>query len=95
MGSGKSFFLKCWVGAHQKENEGTAKTVYFDAFAHDYLDDPLVAIIGTIADRFEPDDVSSKALAKAKAAAAKLWRPALRIVLAATTAGLSETVGGG
>ncbi|MBL1437312.1 MAG: hypothetical protein COB08_014065 [Rhodobacteraceae bacterium] len=93
MGSGKSFFLKCWVGAHQKENEGTAKTVYFDAFAHDYLDDPLVAIIGTIAGRFEPDDISSKALTKAKTATAKLWRPALRIGFATATAGLSEITG--
>ncbi|MDQ7071869.1 MAG: P-loop NTPase fold protein [Rhodobacterales bacterium] len=37
-GSGKSHFLKMWVGAHTKEFEGTAKTVYFDAFKNDYLD---------------------------------------------------------
>jgi predicted KAP-like P-loop ATPase len=47
-GSGKSFFLKCWVGAHKLENEGTATTVYFDALSYDYLDDPLVALTGAI-----------------------------------------------
>ena len=31
-GSGKSFFLRCWVGAHKVENNGKATTVYFDAF---------------------------------------------------------------
>lgn len=92
-GSGKSFFLKCWVGAHQHENGGTARTIYFDAFAHDYLDDPLVALIGAIADRFESTNGSSKALDKAKAAAAKLWRPALRIGLATVTAGATEIAG--
>lgn len=35
-GSGKSFFLKRWVGAHTIENGGKATTVYFDAFAHDF-----------------------------------------------------------
>ena len=39
-GSGKSFFLKCWTGAHTNENDGKAKVIYFDAFEHDYLDDP-------------------------------------------------------
>lgn len=89
-GSGKSFFLKCWVGAHQKENEGNAKTIFFDAFAHDYLDDPLVALTGAIAGRIEPDDASSKVLSHMKAAASKLWRPAARIVLAAATTGATE-----
>lgn len=89
-GSGKSFFLKCWVGAHQHENGGTAQTIYFDAFAHDYLDDPLVALTGAIADRFEAVNGSSKILDKAKAAVAKLWRPALRVGLATVTAGATE-----
>ncbi len=32
-GSGKSHFLKRWVGAHTLENDGRATVVYFDAFA--------------------------------------------------------------
>ena len=39
-GTGKTHFLKRWVGAH----EG-ATTIYFDAFAHDYLGDPLPNLI--------------------------------------------------
>ena len=40
-GSGKSHFLKLWTGAHQNgELGGKAKVIYFDAFEHDYLDDP-------------------------------------------------------
>lgn len=92
-GCGKSFFLKCWVGAHSVENGGAATTVYFDAFAHDYLDDPLVAITGVIGDRFKSDAQSSKIWASAKTAAAKLWRPAMRIGLAVGTAGASEVAG--
>ncbi|WP_190238221.1 P-loop NTPase fold protein [Cereibacter johrii] len=34
-GTGKSYFLKRWVGAHKNENGGRATTVYFDAFAND------------------------------------------------------------
>jgi len=43
-GTGKSWFLKRWVGQHRTDYPGKARTVYFDAFAHDYLDDPLVAL---------------------------------------------------
>lgn len=90
-GSGKSHFLKTWVGAHTLENDGKAKTIYFDAFEHDYLDDPLVALIGVLADRFQNKDKG--ALKKARDAVSKLWRPALRIGIAATTAGASELAG--
>lgn len=54
-GSGKSFFLKCWVGEHLKRKGNTTQTVYFDAFGHDFLDDPLIALTGAIAERFERD----------------------------------------
>lgn len=95
-GSGKSFFLKRWVGAHTHENKGTATTVYFDAFAHDYLDDPLIALTGVIGERFEANDdaKSSERWEAAKSAVAILWRPALRIGLALGTAGVSEAAGG-
>jgi predicted KAP-like P-loop ATPase len=50
-GTGKTYFLKRWVGAHTLQNEGKATTVYFDAFAHDYLSDPLVALVGALSER--------------------------------------------
>lgn len=91
-GSGKSYFLQRWVGAHQLENEGRATTVYFDAFAHDYLEDPLIALTGAIGERL-PKTVEKQKWKAAKTAAYRLVRPALRIGLAAATAGATEVVG--
>ena len=56
-GSGKSFFLKCWVGEHLKREGNKTRTVYFDAFKHDYLDDPLISLTGAVTERFwTPED---------------------------------------
>jgi hypothetical protein len=60
-GSGKSFFLKCWVGEHLKRDGNNTQTVYFDAFQHDFLDDPLIALTDAIATRFEKDEKLSPA----------------------------------
>ena len=92
-GSGKSFFLKCWAGAHTKENDGKANVVYFDAFKHDYLDDPLIALTGVLADAFEPESKGGKAISLAKKAITRMWRPAARIGMSTLTAGGSEVVG--
>lgn len=92
-GSGKSHFLKCWVGAHKLENDGNATTVYIDAFQHDFLEEPLIALTSAISSRLVGNPKSSKAWQVAKTAAAKLWRPVARIGLAAGTAGLSEVAG--
>lgn len=89
-GSGKSFFLKCWVGAHKNENEGTAEAIYFDAFQNDFLDDPLISLTSAITAKLETEGVSEKILGRIKTAAAKIWRPALRIGLATATAGGTE-----
>jgi energy-coupling factor transporter ATP-binding protein EcfA2 len=89
-GSGKSHFLKLWTGAHRKENGGTAKVIYFDAFEHDYLNDPLVGLVGAILQ--EPGELAwqDAALHNIKSAASKLLRPATRIGIAVATAGASE-----
>ncbi len=87
-GSGKSYFLKRWVGAHKTENEGTATTIYFDAFAHDYLSDPLVSLIKAVADRL-PDTKSTK-IDKWKGCAKKLVRPAFGIGLNVLTLGAKD-----
>lgn len=91
-GSGKSYFLKRWVGAHTVENKGRATTVYFDAFANDFLDDPLIALIGAIGDRL-PKDERSAQWKSIKKYAAILAKPALRIGVAAATSGISELAG--
>lgn len=92
-GAGKSVFLKCWVGAHSLENNGTANTVYFDAFRNDFMDDPLIGLTAAISERFETGSDKDKIWGKAKNAAFKLVRPAMRIGLALATAGTSEVVG--
>ncbi|AVO37399.2 KAP family P-loop NTPase fold protein [Pukyongiella litopenaei] len=91
-GSGKTWFLKRWVGAHRLENDGRANTVYFDAFAHDFMDDPLIALTGVIGDRLPQKD-ETKAWSKVKKAAARLTRPVVRIGLAAATGGATEFAG--
>ncbi|MFV0408133.1 MAG: P-loop NTPase fold protein [Paracoccus sp. (in: a-proteobacteria)] len=90
-GSGKSHFLKRRVGAHQLENRGRAATVYFDAFANDFLNDPLIGLTGAIAERLP--DAKPNALKAVKGAAAKLVRSILRMTAAAVTAGATEITG--
>lgn len=84
-GSGKSVFLKCWVGEHLKRDSNTTQTVYFDAFKHDYLDDPLIALTSAISERIErdPESKSAKAWRMAKNAAPFLGKAALRLGSAA------------
>ncbi|MGB5066138.1 MAG: P-loop NTPase fold protein [Albidovulum sp.] len=91
-GMGKTYFLKRWVGAHKLENGGRATTIYFDAFAHDFLEDPLIAITSAISERL-PDAGKNKAWQKVKSATAMLARPATRIALAMATYGATEFVG--
>jgi hypothetical protein len=84
-GSGKSFFLKCWVGEHTKTYNESATTVYFDAFKDDFLDDPLISIVAALSERLavdeETDPVSStvaKGLEHLKRYAPVLARGVLR-----------------
>ena len=49
-GSGKTWFLQRWVGEHDKANENSI-VVYFDAFAHDYVSDPLPALVSELVGR--------------------------------------------
>jgi len=92
-GAGKSHFLKCWVGEHLKTAPNT-EMVYFDAFRHDYLDDPLVALSGALVERFEDPKSKTAPAANAKfakglrKAAPKLGRLALRLGVSYVTAGI-------
>jgi len=93
-GSGKSFFLKCWVGEHLKREQNTTQTVYFDAFKHDFVDEPLISLMGVIEDRFEDEDVKDKTWKKRFAGtvsvAKRLLKPTLRIGAAVGTGMASE-----
>jgi hypothetical protein len=87
-GSGKSHFLKCWVGQHLKGRQNT-EVVYFDAFEHDFLDDPLIALTGVIGERLEREDGAAKsALQGLKRAAPALGRGLLRMGVSVATAGV-------
>ncbi len=88
-GSGKSHFLRLWTGAHRKGG-GRAKIIYFDAFEHDYLDDPLVGLVASILQQPAGGSWKGTALRNVKSAASKLLRPAARIGLAVASAGASE-----
>lgn len=87
-GSGKTFFLKRWVAAHTAENNGTATTIYFDAFENDYLTDPLVSIITAVSARL-PDE-QAETVRKWKTVATKLAKPALGIALSVATFGAKQ-----
>jgi hypothetical protein len=87
-GTGKSYFLKRWVGAHQRQNDGKALTLYFDAFANDYLSDPLVALVSALTDRIPKEDIEK--LERLKSAATKFIKPLARIGLNIATFGAKE-----
>lgn len=87
-GSGKSYFLKRWVYAHQHENGGNATTVYFDAFANDYISDPLLSLVSALIERL-PEEQKSL-VEKIKKVTAKLGRPALNLGLLLATLGAKQ-----
>lgn len=93
-GTGKSFFLQCWVGQHLKDEKHQAQTVYFDAFKHDFIDEPLISLMGVIEDRFDDEDVKDRTLKNRFAGtvkvAKKLLKPALRVGAGVMSSGLSE-----
>lgn len=89
-GAGKSYFLKRWVGAHRKQNGGAANTVYFDAFAYDYMSDPLTSLVSVISSRIPQAD--KRKLDRMKTAAYKIARPLARIGLSVATFGAKEAL---
>jgi hypothetical protein len=94
-GTGKSWFLKLWPGEHTRCG-GTARLIYFDAFAHDYLDDPLVSLALRLEECLgEGETPASTALDRFRAAARKLAFPAARILAAVATTGASAAIAAG
>jgi hypothetical protein len=91
-GTGKTFFLRRWVAAHGKQNGGSALTVYFYAFAHDYMSDPLVALVATLSGRLNRREKSK--LERIKRAAEKFIKPSVRVALSMATSGGAEIFSG-
>ncbi|MCY4184218.1 MAG: P-loop NTPase fold protein [Rhodobacteraceae bacterium] len=91
-GTGKSYFLKRWVGEHLDANKDGAIVVYFDAFSHDYLTDPLPALVSALEKRISTGDSNMRRI---KRAAYKIAKPLARTGLATVTSGLSEMVSSG
>lgn len=92
-GSGKSHFLKLWTGAHQNELGGKAKVIYFDAFEHDFLDDPLVSLISRLVEDHSERTWTAAALDRIKRAAFPLIKTVFRAGVALATTGASEVAG--
>lgn len=92
-GSGKSHFLKLWAGGHKHELNGKAEVIYFDAFEHDFLDDPLVSLVSRLAQDQAAKGWSQRAVDGLKKAAFPLAKLGLRVGLFAASAGVSELVG--
>ncbi len=90
-GTGKTYFLKRWIGAHTLENGSTSTTIYFDSFAHDYLSDPLPALVSALTERLSSgSDINVQ---RVKEAAFKLAKPLARVGLAIATFGATEALG--
>lgn len=83
-GTGKTYFLKRWVAEHCKVND-KAVTVYFDAFANDYLSDPLISLISEVSSR-TPNE-KSELIVRLKTAASKLVKPTFGVALSLATFG--------
>ena len=92
-GTGKTYFLKRWVGAHARKDDGdVAAIVYFDAFAHDSLGDPLPALVSALEERLlrsdadNPEEEYKKKIQAMKDAAFRLAKPIARAGLTAVGA---------
>ena len=94
-GDGKTTFAQMWLA--DLKNHGV-KCIYFDAYAHDYVDDPFVAFCGEIlslAEREFTDDTAIQAikkdfLSKAKRVGARVLRVGTRVGLKALSRGNAD-----
>ena len=87
-GAGKTTFLTMWSDMLKAEG---FPVICFDAFAHDYIEDPFVAIAGEIialTERLAPNDATSKELVeKTKAAGKVILKHGLGAMLKVVTLG--------
>lgn len=89
-GEGKTTFIKMWKASLQQDND--ISCVLFDAFEHDYQQDPFLAIAREIYDLIGDKEVDLKESFKKKSSAAfkTLVRVAIRVGLKASIAGIFD-----
>ncbi|GEM_PF-2110770 len=93
-GTGKSWFLKLWPGEHRKKG-GAARLIYFDAFAHDFLDAPLASLTQRLETEVSGQrGTAAKAMKTVTNAAKRIAIPAVRIGTAIATLAVSEAAAG-
>lgn len=88
-GTGKTYFLKRWVGEHRNANGEKPIVVYFDAFQNDYLGEPLFALISALEERVAALGKGGGPIEKLKEVSLRLrpWvKPLIRAALAAAGA---------
>ena len=90
-GSGKTTFVRMWIGELQKKR---MPAIYFDAFSNDYQEDAFIAISSHIIGELDRLKTDAAPLARFKSAAVNVAKiigaSALRIGLKAATAGAVE-----
>ena len=91
-GTGKSIFLKRWKTI--EKNKGKM-VIYFDAFQHDYLEDPFLALTHDILEAIKKGGnpkKTQKYISDLKSEAKKLWRPILRAAAANSSIPLAAEI---
>lgn len=92
-GEGKTTFVQMWRGLL---NDKGVKSIYFDAYKNDFLEDPFLAIIGEIQSLLADENsgkIKDEFKNKAISALKVFGRVSLRVSIKAATAGvLDETV---
>ncbi len=89
-GEGKTTFVQMWRGL--LANEGV-KSIYFDAYRNDFIEDPFLALVGEIhalLKEDESDGIKEAFKDKAISALKVFGRAGVRIGLKAATAGLVD-----
>ena len=82
-GEGKTWFGKNWEGELQKEG---FKTIYLDAFQHDYFEDPFLALSGAILSLLEKTNPESEKIRKSLTEIGKALLPmGSRILISSLT----------
>ncbi|MBI5196443.1 MAG: hypothetical protein HZA10_08985 [Nitrospirae bacterium] len=90
-GEGKTTFIKMWRGYLTENN---IKSIYFDAFSNDYMDDPFTALSGEIYDLAKalkvPEEKIKKYKDKAVQASKVLLKSGMKIGIKALTIGVLD-----
>ena len=69
-GTGKTFFLERWK--YHLEKVGFPNPIYFNAWEDDFIENPLISILGQLDSHFKKRDIDAKGLLDASAAYSSL-----------------------